>query len=186
MLLFAISFFTVSVIPGIDMLSALSFGMRYGYKKTLFLMLGQLSALAVIVAFSVVFAGAVYLLYTGLGMLAQGKAAHARSATQETRARLFVCGALITLANPKAHIFLFALISAFLPAQGCLPCSGAKMLLIALAINFASLSAYAFGGAWLANAIKNELFMRGLFVLSGLVIISIAAVLALEGLAELK
>lgn len=131
-------------------------------------------------------AGAVYLLYTGLGMLAQGKAAHARSATQETRAQLFVRGALITLANPKAHIFLFALISAFLPAQGCLPCSGAKMLLIALAINFASLSAYAFGGAWLANAIKNELFMRGLFVLSGLVIISIAAVLALEELAELK
>ncbi|MGP1561373.1 MAG: LysE family transporter [Helicobacteraceae bacterium] len=104
MLLFAISFFTVSVISGIDMLSALSFGMRYGYKKALFLILGQLSALAVIVAFSVVFAGAilnsapkfiaffklvgaVYLLYTGLGMLAQGKAAHARSATQETRAQ---------------------------------------------------------------------------------------------------
>ncbi|MGP1561374.1 MAG: hypothetical protein ACTTIC_04710 [Helicobacteraceae bacterium] len=41
---------------------------------------------------------------------------------------------------------MFALISAFLPAQGCLLCSGTRMLLIVLAINFASLSAYVLAG----------------------------------------
>lgn len=136
LMVFAITVFSVSIIPGPSMLLALSHGMQYGFSKTLISAAGNvgvtivqavisIAGLGAILASSELFfqlikwAGAAYLIYIGINLLLSKRESLAvpdteRTTTRVSNRKLFLQSALITAGNPKAIIFFTAVFPQFI------------------------------------------------------------------------
>ena len=180
-LLFAATFFPISLMPGINMTLALSLGMNVGYFKALPMILGQLfsvgvvallcilGAAAIMIKYEFIFTiikicGAIYVIYLGVALFfSRGKLSLKNYKGDMRKSALFVQGALISISNPKAWIFLAAILPPFLDKQDPFG-SGMYMLLsLLLTIEFICLSIYAFGGAVLKKLLLNHLRILEIF-----------------------
>ena len=173
LLAFTGTFALIAMSPGLCMTLAMTLGIRIGVRRTLWMMLGELTGIALVGSCAMagvaalligaprVFAafkicGAAYLLWTAwrswrapVGALAQ--------TSDMTPAALCAQGFVTAVSNPKAWAFMGALLPPFLnPAKPLAPQIGFLLVLMIL-IEFASLLVYAQGG----RALSELLLRRG-------------------------
>ena len=187
-LLFIVTFFPISLMPGINMTYAMSIGMSLGYVRALPMMAGQLASLAFVGICCMLGVGAVlahysfafkvlnviaglYLLYLG-AMLFFSKG-------HLSKKQMFINGTVVCISNPKAWIFLSALLPTFLDAND--PFSLPRILSITVMlvfVEFCSLSLYALGGAILKKFLQTHL--RFLEIFTAVVICVIGVLMMLR------
>ncbi|MGP1359565.1 LysE family translocator [Campylobacter sp.] len=175
-LLFAITFFPISLIPGINMTYAMSVGMSLGYKHSFFVMAGQLLALAFVSFCCMLGVGAVlhhfeyafkalniiaglYMLYLGVMLFfGKGELSITKVSNSPSKKQMFINGFIVSVSNPKAWIFFSALLPTFLDKDA--PFSLVRMCVITVTlvfIEFLSLNIYALGGAMLKKFLQIHL-----------------------------
>ncbi|MBU1001550.1 MAG: LysE family translocator [Proteobacteria bacterium] len=196
--LFVLTVFVATIIPGPGMLLCLVHGVRHGVRLSLATILGltsvsvgqaaiSLAGLGALLAASeqlfmlVRWAGAVYLIYLGIGMLVgSGKPmtpAGDGCCPQQavTWRKLFTEGACLAAANPKAIVFFGALFPQFIPVGGAGPAQVVFMLTVVAIVSIVGSLIYAYAGGVLINVFQSSRAVRwfercvgGTFVASGL------------------
>lgn len=188
---FLVAAIVIAVTPGPGAVISMSTGMRHGYWAALTAILGLQTALLIQLAIvgmglgallstsetaflAVKFFGAAYLVWLGIQKWRTPAAPLDVDAPEVRRKGLFIQGVLVNLTNPKAIIFMGALVPQFVnPGAEQLP----QYLLVALTLcgtDIAVMSCYALAasrlGRWLRDpkAVRkqNRLF-GGLFVSAG-------------------
>lgn len=161
----------VSFLPGINMTLALNYGIVIGYKKPLFMIFGSIIALGIVAFLSatsigviiikqptifgiIKIFGGIYILYLVFKIFSSStKLKDIKVAQILNNKELFVQGFITCIANPKAWIFLGALLPPFLDKQN--PFNAKMFLLIGiiLIIEFFSFNVYTLGGGILKKFI---------------------------------
>lgn len=135
-LVFTITTFVASIMPGPSMLLALTHGMQYGAKKTMASAFGNLSVTLLQAAVSIAglgaillaseglfniikWVGAAYLIYMGIGLWRAGNLTVIDNPVRHHCLRtplrkLFLQGVWVTAGNPKAIIFFTAVFPQFI------------------------------------------------------------------------
>jgi threonine/homoserine/homoserine lactone efflux protein len=167
-LIYAVTVFVASIIPGPSMLLALTHGMKYGAKKTTVSALGNLSVTLIQAAISIAglgavllaskgvfnaikWAGAAYLVYMGISIWRSSTMPAAEQSLNGNQAetplrKMFLQAAFVTAGNPKAIVFFTAIFPQFIdPDVAFIPQCGMLMGTGGL-IAFACFMAYAIGG----------------------------------------
>jgi len=165
--LFVVTIAAVSLTPGMCMTLAFSLGLSQGYRKTLWMMAGEMTGVIVVVSSTVyllgwllrldpmwfnalALAGAVYLLWIARQLwLADPALAEQRTADTLTPMSLAVLGFTTAIMNPKGWAFMVALLPGFMDGEKALFPQLALFLSVMLTTEFISLSLYAGGGRWL-------------------------------------
>ena len=175
-LLFFITLAPISMMPGINMTYAMSVGMSFGYKHSFFVMAGQLLAIAFVSFSCMLGVGAVlhhfdyafkalniiaglYMLYLGVMLFfGKGELSITKVSNLPSKKQMFINGFIVSVSNPKAWIFLSALLPTFLDKDA--PFSLVRMCVITVTlvfIEFLSLNIYALGGAMLKKFLQTHL-----------------------------
>ncbi|WP_103581760.1 LysE family translocator [Campylobacter concisus] len=175
-LLFFVTIFPISMMPGINMTYAMSVGMSFGYKHSFFVMAGQLLAIAFVSFSCMLGVGAVlhhfeyafkvlniiaglYMLYLGVMLFfGKGELSITKVSNLPSKKQMFINGFIVSVSNPKAWIFFSALLPTFLDKD--VPFSLARMCIIAASlvfVEFLALNIYAIGGAMLKKFLQTHL-----------------------------
>ena len=187
---FFVAAIVIAVTPGPGAVLSMSTGMRHGYRATLVAIFGLQAALALHLAIvavglgallaaseaaftAVKVAGAAYLVWLGIQRWRGSSPAGATQSSAAGRG-LFLQGVLVNLTNPKAIVFIAALVPQFVdPALPLMP----QYLLIGTTLcltDVVVMSCYAIAaariGSWLVDPhalrLQNRVF-GGLFVSAG-------------------
>ncbi|CAH0525849.1 LysE family translocator [Vibrio hippocampi] len=174
--LFIPTFFFVSITPGMCMTLALTMGMSIGYKRTLWMMLGELIGVALVslaallgvaaimLKYPVVFTlfkivGASYLFYLGIQMWrSKGKLAISQQTQDDIDQRdwdLVIQGFVTAIANPKGWAFMISLLPPFIDQSQPMTLQVSVMVSIILLSEFVCMTIYATGGKGLKRALGN-------------------------------
>jgi threonine/homoserine/homoserine lactone efflux protein len=195
---FAASFFLVALSPGLCMTLAMSLGISIGVRRTMWMMAGEVTGIALVGASAVigvatlllnapiVFAvfkwiGAAYLVYMGW------QTWHAEPLRPEqlagsdrrTRSSLALQGFVTAVSNPKAWAFLVALLPPFVDQSRPLAPQLLAMLATMLVIEFISLQIYAHGGRALSEQLHRRGKARWLNRIAGSLMVGVGVWLAL-------
>lgn len=168
---FVPTFFFVSITPGMCMTLAMTLGMTIGVKRSLWMMLGELTGVGLVALLSSIgvaalllnyptffvlfkYAGGAYLAYLGVQMwLSRGKMAI--KTEENTRPasvfELISQGFVTAIANPKGWAFFVALLPPFLQADEPLGQQLFSLITVILALEFCCLLIYASGGRTLRS-----------------------------------
>jgi threonine/homoserine/homoserine lactone efflux protein len=197
-LLFIPTIAAVSLTPGLCMTLAFTLGLSIGYRRTLWMMLGEMVGVATVFIstfwglgwllsrdplyfklFSLI--GGAYLLYLSLILFRQPPEKLMTKQLGETSwASLTGLGFITAVSNPKGWAFLIALLPGFVVTESPLVPQFAIMLIIMLSTEFLSMTLYATGGQWLATRLSND---SGLLSVNRIAagMLSLAAVWVLSG-----
>jgi threonine/homoserine/homoserine lactone efflux protein len=198
LLAFGASYFLVALSPGLCMTLAMSLGIRFGVRRTLWAMAGEVTGSAVVGVAAVlgvaglllsapaVFAifkwvGALYLLYMGWRTwqsepLRPEQLAHGQ---RHTRASLLVLGFVTAVGNPKAWAFSIALLPPFIDQRHPLAPQLLSLLALMVIIEFTCLLIYARGGQALSDQLHRRGKARWLNYASGTLMVMVGVWLAL-------
>ncbi|MAC47099.1 LysE family translocator [Oceanospirillum beijerinckii] len=182
------TFFFVSITPGMCMTLALSLGMSIGYRRTLWMMLGEvigvgLVAVAAVLGIASVMLnypwlftilktmGAAYLFYLGVQMwLSKGKLA-LNGENLQARAGgnwdLVMQGFVTAIANPKGWAFMISLLPPFIDNTQPLTAQLVLLVSIILVSEFISMTLYATGGKGLKKLLGDAKNIRLMNRISG-------------------
>jgi threonine/homoserine/homoserine lactone efflux protein len=134
---------------------------------------------------AVKYAGAVYLVYLGIGKLLEPPVAsdgvpHAQRASLR---HVYVQGILVEVLNPKAALFFFAFLPQFVnPARGSVTLQFLALGMIFIAMGLVSDSAWALAAGSAAGWLRsNRIFVRHQKVVSGTVYIGLGLATAASG-----
>lgn len=170
-LLFVSNFLMASFLPGINMTLALNYGILIGYKKTLFMISGSVLALGIVAFLSatsigiiiikkpfifeiIKVCGGIYILYLAFKIFISTSKIKDSKVTYILNAKeLFMQGFIACITNPKAWIFLAALLPPFLDKSNPFNAKMFLLIFIILCIEFFSFSVYALGGTFLKKFI---------------------------------
>ena len=173
-LLFIPTIASVSFTPGLCMTLAFTLGLSIGYKRTLWMMLGELSGVASVftatfwslgwllsrdpIYFQIIsFVGGVYLLYLAFQLFRETpEAIESRDLKKTQPMTLATLGYVTAVSNPKGWAFLMALLPGFVSSDTELVPQFIIMMGIMLMTEFVSMTAYATGGQWLASRLSNS------------------------------
>jgi len=193
-LLFFVTIFSISMMPGINMTYAMSVGMSLGYKHSFFVMAGQLLALAFVSFSCMLGVGAVlhhfeyafkalniiaglYMLYLGAMLFfGKGELSITNVSNLPSKKQMFINGFIVSVSNPKAWIFFSALLPTFLDKDA--PFSLTRMCVITVTlvfIEFLALNIYALGGAMLKKFLQTHL--RLLEICTAIIVCTIGVLL---------
>ena len=193
-LLFFVTIFPISMMPGINMTYAMSVGMSFGYKHSFFVMAGQLLALAFVSFSCMLGVGAVlhhfeyafkalniiaglYMLYLGAMLFfGKGELSITNVSNLPSKKQMFINGFIVSVSNPKAWIFFSALLPTFLDKDD--PFSLTRMCVITVTlvfIEFLALNIYALGGAMLKKFLQTHL--RLLEICTAIIVCTIGVLL---------
>ncbi|OBT07939.1 threonine transporter RhtB [Vibrio sp. UCD-FRSSP16_10] len=171
------TFLFVSITPGMCMTLALGLGMSVGYKRTLWMMLGEVFGVAVVaisavlgiatvmikmpmlfIAFKTL--GALYLSYLGIQMWrSKGKMAISDENLESSSASnygLMAQGFITAIANPKGWAFMISLLPPFISADYALAPQLGILVGIIMLSEFLCMSLYASGGKGLRVMLANS------------------------------
>ena len=195
---FSASFFLVALSPGLCMNLAMSLGISIGVRRTLWMMAGELTGIALVGASAVlgvaalllkaptVFAvfkwiGAAYLFYMGWQAWRAEPLLPKQPAgdNQRTRSSLIVQGFITAVANPKAWAFFVALLPPFVDQSRPLAPQLLALLALMLIIEFTCLQIYAQGGRVLSEQLHRRGKARWLSRIAGLQMAGVGVWLAL-------
>lgn len=182
------TFFFVSITPGMCMTLALSMGMSIGYRRTLWMMLGEvvgvgLVAVAAVLGIASVMLnypwlftilksiGAAYLFYIGIQMwLSKGKLA-LNDENLEVQVGgnwdLVMQGFVTAIANPKGWAFMISLLPPFIDNTQPLTLQLVVLVSIILVSEFISMTLYATGGKGLKSLLGHSKNIRLMNRISG-------------------
>lgn len=197
-LLFIPTIAAVSLTPGLCMTLAFTLGLSIGYRRTLWMMLGEMVGVATVFIstfwglgwllsrdplyfklFSLI--GGAYLLYLSLILFRQPpEKLMTKQLGDTSAASLTGLGFITAVSNPKGWAFLIALLPGFVVTESPLVPQFAMMLIIMLSTEFLSMTLYATGGQWLATRLSND---SGLLSVNRIAagMLSLAAVWVLSG-----
>ncbi|MCW9049779.1 MAG: LysE family translocator [Deltaproteobacteria bacterium] len=171
------TFLFVSLTPGLCMTLSMSLGMTIGFRRTFWMMSGELLGVglvaaasiigvaAVILQFPMIFTlvkvlGGLYLVYLGSQMwLSQGKLAlkiEPGARNYCSAGQLAFKGFFTAVANPKGWAFCIALLPPFVDHQQPLFLQLCIILVVILCIEFFSLILYAGGGRTLSRLLQQK------------------------------
>lgn len=172
-ILFIPTIASVSFTPGLCMTLAFTLGLSIGYKRTLWMMLGELSGVATVFAatfwslgwllsrdpvyFQVIsFIGGIYLLYLAIRLFNETpEDLKARRLDETHTGALVLLGYVTAVSNPKGWAFLMALLPGFVQNNAALYPQFVAMLIIMLSTEFIAMTTYATGGQWLAKRLAD-------------------------------
>ena len=193
-LLFFVTIFPISMMPGINMTYVMSVGMSLGYKHSFFVMAGQLLAIAFVSFSCMLGVGAVlhhfeyafkalniiaglYMLYLGVMLFfGKGELSITKVSNLPSKKQMFINGFIVSVSNPKAWIFFSALLPTFLDKDA--PFSITRMCVITVTlvfIEFLALNIYALGGAMLKKFLQTHL--RLLEICTAIIVCTIGVLL---------
>ncbi|HFQ5008403.1 TPA: LysE family translocator [Vibrio vulnificus] len=188
------TFFFVSITPGMCMTLALTLGMSIGYKRTLWMMLGELVGVAVVSVAAVVgiaavmlnypmlfisfkILGATYLVYLGIQMWrSRGKLSLSAETGPVSRAnswQLIMQGFITAIANPKGWAFMISLLPPFIDKSAPLPPQLLLLVGIILISEFVCMTLYATGGKGLKRLLGQSQNVRRLNRIAGSLMIGV-------------
>ncbi|MGC6486558.1 MAG: LysE family translocator [Planctomycetota bacterium] len=177
--LYTLTIAAVSFTPGLCMALAFTLGMTVGYRKTLWMMAGEMTGLATVFTatfwslswlleqspawFSALSAlGGAYLMFLAVALFRQPAVAIKQIEALSTRPlQLAALGFATAFGNPKGWAFLMALLPGFLDERRPLPGQYVAMLAIMMLTEFLSMSLYAGGGSWLAARVSGGRGLAG-------------------------
>jgi len=168
-LLFSMTVFIASIIPGPSMLLALTHGMNFGVKRTIASALGNVTVTmiqaaisiaglgAVLMASETVFqvikwAGAIYLIYMGVNLLRSSTTSLSpielnHSENRNSLRKMYIQGAFVTAGNPKAIVFFTAIFPQFVDPDTAYLFQFCILLSICVFIAFTCFMMYAIAGS---------------------------------------
>lgn len=189
------TFFFVSITPGMCMTLALSLGLRVGYLRTLWMMLGELigiglvSLAAALGVASIIdsypwlfamlkYAGGVYLLYLGISMWrSKGSLAlttHNNEQKSGSNLQLMLQGFVTAVANPKGWAFMISLLPPFIDSSQSLATQLASLVAVILIIEFICMSIYSIGGKSLKHLLSHSDNIRTMNRISGALMVGVS------------
>ena len=173
---FSASYFIVALSPGLCMTLAMSLGISIGVRRTMWMMAGELTGIALVGTAAVLgvaalllnaptvflvfkWVGAAYLLYMGFQTWRAEplRPEQLTSGSHRTRSSLALQGFITAVANPKAWAFFVALLPPFVDRDRPLAPQLISLLTIMLVIEFICLQIYAHGG----RTLSEQLHRRG-------------------------
>ncbi len=178
------TFFFVSITPGMCMTLALSMGMSIGYKRTLWMMAGEVVGVALVSVLAVLgiatvmlnypwlfvgfkAIGASYLFYLGVQMWrSKGKLALSSETAEMQVGKnwdLVAQGFVTAIANPKGWAFMISLLPPFIDHSQPLTMQLILLVSIIMISEFVCMTLYATGGKGLKRVLghsKNVRFMN--------------------------
>ena len=173
-LLFIPTIASVSFTPGLCMTLAFTLGLSIGYKRTLWMMSGELVGVATVftatfwslgwllsrdpIYFQIIsFVGGIYLLYLAFQLFRETPETIKSRDLQNTHPMaLAILGYVTAVSNPKGWAFLMALLPGFVSSDTELASQFIIMMGIMLTTEFISLTVYATGGQWLASRLSSS------------------------------
>ncbi|MFN1549031.1 LysE family translocator [Vibrio natriegens] len=179
--MFIPTFFFVSITPGMCMTLALTLGMSVGYRRALWMMMGELAGVALVSISAVLgiaaimlnypwlfivlkFIGGAYLLYLGIEMWrSRGKLAinlETQSTVPQGNWNLVIQGFVTAIANPKGWAFMISLLPPFIDQNAALAPQLAVLISIILMFEFICMSLYATGGKGLKRVLGHSKNVR--------------------------
>lgn len=196
------TFFFVSVTPGMCMTLSMSLGISVGVRRTLWMMIGELTGVGIVAGAAVVgvaaimlnypavfvvlkWGGGAYLLYLGVqmwlskGRMAMGHGDDATAGDPMSRGQLATQGFVTAIANPKGWAFFIVLLPPFIDSS--LPVAPQLSILITmiLSLELGCLLLYAHGGQSLKRLLSRSGNVRILNRISGTLLIGVGVWLAL-------
>ncbi|WP_078084802.1 LysE family translocator [Microbulbifer mangrovi] len=200
--LFVPTFFFVSITPGMCMTLALTMGMAFGVRRTLWMMLGELCGVALVAIAAVLgvagfmlkypaafqvfkYCGGAYLAYLGIQMWrARGRMVLVEPSSGEQPAippwALVSQGFLTAVANPKGWAFFIALLPPFINQGKPLLPQMVVLLCIILALEFICMLIYASGGRTLSRLLHQGENVRLMNRIAGTLMLGVGGWLALS------
>ena len=167
-LLFSMTVFVASIIPGPSMLLALTHGMQYGAKRTIASAMGNVTVTLIQASVSIAglgtiliasettfqlikWAGAAYLIYMGISMLCSSSMSLSPSELDHTNKRnslrrMYLQAAFVTAGNPKAIVFFTAVFPQFIDPNAAYLSQFCILISICAFIAFNCFMIYAIGG----------------------------------------
>ena len=162
--------------PGPSQLLILSNAGKYGYRKSIATIVGDLSAnalqmiaagfgLAALIAasenalFFIKWFGVIYLIWLGLRMIRRAKADNIKESASKSNVSLgalWLQGFITSAANPKAVVFFAALFPQFIDAQQAFAPQFLILSATYIVIDAAFLSAYGLGASWIATRFRGN------------------------------
>ncbi len=167
LILYSITIFLASIIPGPSMLLALTHGMHYGAKRTIVSALGNVAVTFVQALISIAGLGSVllasesffqiikllgagYLIYIGISLLYSSKLFFIKEARQHAESdsfkKMFLNSALVTAGNPKAILFFTAVFPQFINTSSDCSAQFSVLIILCLFIAFICFMVYAICG----------------------------------------
>jgi homoserine/homoserine lactone efflux protein len=196
---FGASFFLVALSPGLCMTLAMSLGISIGVRRTLWMMAGELTGMALVGASAVLgvatlllkaptafavfkWIGAAYLLYMGweTWRAEPWRPEQLADDNRGTRSSLILQGFVTSVENPKAWAFLVALLPPFVDRSRPLAPQLLALLALMLIIEFSCLQIYAHGGRALSDQLHRRGKARWLNYIAGSQIMGVGIWLALS------
>lgn len=189
------TFFFVSITPGMCMTLALSLGMSIGYKRTLWMMVGELIGVAAVAVASVIgiaavmlkypwvfvvfkLIGASYLLYLGIQLWrSKGKLAisdNLEHVQTNNDWDLIVQGFVTAIANPKGWAFMISLLPPFVDQSQALMPQLTFLVGIIMISEFVCMTLYATGGKGLKRALGKAKNVRLMNRVAGTLMVGVA------------
>ncbi|MDA3061499.1 LysE family translocator [Campylobacter sp. VBCF_02 NA5] len=172
MILFFLTMFPISLMPGINMIYALNLGMSHGYARSLPALIAQTIGIALVslacilgiagllithpsALFVIKVLGGIYILYLGISLFrSNGKF---EEKEQKIEKNLFTQGFVISTTNPKAWIFFAAIYPKFIDANQILGYYNFGLIGVMCLSEIIALSVYSLGGTILKNLLKTHL-----------------------------
>ena len=193
LLTFCASFFLISLSPGLCMTLSLSLGISIGVRRTLWMMLGELTGIALVAIAALggastlllsspnIFSaakliGAAYLLWSAIrAWRAPTNLSIGENHALATVGQLISQGFVTAISNPKAWIFLAALLPPFIDPQKPLLPQASLLLSAMIFIEFTCLLLYAQGGRVLRDYLGNRGLGRWLNRIAAGLMVGVAA-----------
>lgn len=194
------TFLFVSITPGMCMMLAMTLGMTIGFRRSLWMMLGELVGVGLVASTSVIgvaaimlkypavfsilkYVGGVYLLYLGINLwLSRGKMAVQIDEASASPARMALMsqGLITAIANPKGWAFFIALLPPFIDIQKALIPQLVVLVGMILIIEFGCLCLYAFSGNAMRRFLQHASNVRLINRIAGTMMIGVAIWLILD------
>ena len=190
--LFVVTIAAVSLTPGMCMTLAFSLGLSLGYRKTLWMMAGEMMGVVVVVSTTVfllgwllrldpvwfnglAMVGAVYLLWIARQLwIADPELSSQGVRGSLTPLPLAALGFTTAIMNPKGWAFMIALLPGFMDAERALLPQLFLFLSVMLTTEFLSLSLYAGGGRWLRRALGEGAPMGALNKIAAVLMVGVS------------
>lgn len=195
---FVPTFIFVSLTPGMCMTLSMTLGMTVGYKRTLWMMIGELTGVGIIAAlagigaaaimlkhpgifYAIKYCGGAYLAWLGFNLWrSRGKMAISMEDEQEMPSgkALISQGFVTAISNPKGWAFMMSLLPPFIDSSKQIGSQVSVLVAIILMIEFLCLSLYCLSGNAMRRFLQKSSNVRLLNRVAGTLMLAVAVWLA--------
>jgi threonine/homoserine/homoserine lactone efflux protein len=198
LVIFIPTIFFISITPGMCMTLAMTLGLKVGLRRTLWMMLGEVSGVAVVAISAVLGAatvmlnypkvfiafkwiGGLYLIYLGIKMFLVHQ--HLSLSDEQHQAlspsALALQGFITAIANPKGWAFMVSILPPFIDVDKSITYQLFVLVSIIMLSEFACMLIYASGGRSLKKLINKDNNIRWINGISGTLLVCVGLWLAL-------